>query len=151
LFKNEFTQAEEEYLKSLGENREIKKPDILLFPEEGKCIIIEFKNPNVNVGEHLNQLNRYASLIRNFSHEEFQIDTFYGYFIGEGIIARDVRAFDGDFKESYHFDYLFRPSKTIPGEDRSDGSLYTEVIKYTTLLARAKRRNKIFIEKLTSQ
>ena len=150
IFKKDFTKEEEEYLKSLGENRKIKKPDVLLFPAESKCIIIEFKNPEVNVGVHLNQINRYASLIRNFSEEDLQIDTFYGYLIGEGITAREIKSFDGDFKDSYQFDYLFRPSKTIPGEGaRSDGSLYTEVIKYTTLLDRAILRNKLFIEKLT--
>ena len=152
IFKDEFTKEEEEYLNALGENRKIKKPDVLLFPEEGKCIIIEFKNPDVNVGEHLNQINRYASLIRNFTCDEFQFDTFYGYFIGQSINNRDVRSFDGDFKPSYQFEYLFRPAKTIPGDgNRSDGSLYTEVIKYSTLLERAKNRNKIFIEKLTKQ
>lgn len=151
IFKEDFTINEEEYIKSLGENRLKKKPDILLFPSEGKCIIIEFKNPEVNVGLHLNQINRYASLIRNFSINDLQIDTFYGYLIGEGIIPQEVRSFDGDFKESYKFDYLFRPSKTIPGEsNRSDGSLYTEVIKYTTLLERAILRNNIFINKLTT-
>ena len=31
---------------------------------------------------------------------------------------------------------------------REDGSLYTEIIKYSTLLERAKLRNKIFIDKL---
>ena len=44
---------------------------------------------------HLNQINRYASLIRNFTNEDFQIVTFYGYLIGEGINAKEVRAFDG--------------------------------------------------------
>ena len=39
LLKTEFSLEEEEYLNSLGENRKIKKPDILLFPDEGKCII----------------------------------------------------------------------------------------------------------------
>ena len=141
LLKSEFTIEEEEYLKSLGENRLIKKPDILLFADEGKCIIIEFKNPNVNVAVHLNQINRYASLVRNYCHEDFQIDTFYGYLIGEEINAKEVRAFDGDFLESYHLDYLFRPSKKIPGEGRNDGSLYTEVLKYSTLLERAILRN----------
>ena len=149
IFKNEFTQEEDEYLHSLGENRKINKPDVLLFPDEGKCIIIEFKNPDVNVSVHLSQINKYASLIRNFSIDNLQIDTFYGYLIGEGINARDVRAYDGDFQVSYHFDYLFRPSKTIPGEGRSDGSIYSEVLKYSTLLERAKMRNKVFIEKIT--
>jgi hypothetical protein len=31
---------------------------------------------------------------------------------------------------------------------KSDGSIYTEVIKYSTLLERAKKRNEIFMKKL---
>lgn len=82
---------------SLGENRAIKRPDILLFPSERKCIIIELKTPDTNLALHLNQINKYAYFIRNFSTEDFMIDTFYGYLIGESLEPRDVRAFDGDF------------------------------------------------------
>lgn len=149
LFKEEFNVEEEEYLKSLGENRETKRPDVLLFPEEGKCILIEFKNPTENVGFHLGQINRYASLIRNFSQDVFPITTFYGYLIGEGINNQEVRAFDGDFLPSYQFGYLYRPAKKIPGEyGRDDGSLYTEVLSYSILHKRASQRNEIFIKKI---
>jgi len=90
-------------------------------------------------------------LIHNFSKEDFRLNTFYGYLIGEAIDVEDVRDYDADFKSAYHFDYLFRPNKTIAGKyGKSDGSLYTEVIKYSTLLKRARRRNEIFIKKLTS-
>jgi len=150
IFKRECSEEEDRYLCSLGENRATKKPDVLLFPDEGKCIIIEFKNTNVNISQHLNQINFYASLIRNCTEYQFQLDTFYGYLIGESIESRDVRGCDGDFVESYHFGYLFRPRKIIVGEDgRRDGTLYTEVIKYSVLLDRARRRNATFIKKLT--
>lgn len=149
LFKETFTDEEEKYLRSLGENRKIKKPDILLFPEEGKCIIIEFKAPNVNASDHLTQIDRYASLIRNYTEDKFQIATFYGYLLGENIEPRDVLGTVSSFEESYQFDYLFRPSTKVIGFDhRNHGSIYTEVIKYTTLLQRARQRNKIFIDKL---
>jgi len=149
LFKKEFEEKETEYLNSLGENRLEERPDILLFPEEGRCIIIELKNPNRNIGLHLNEITHYSSLIRNFTDEEFQIDTFYGYLIGEGINHQDVRTYDGDFKPSYQFEYMFRPSKTIPGEyGRKDGSLYTEILSYRMLHKRASKRNEIFIKKI---
>ncbi len=149
LFKEEFSAKEEEYLKSLGENRMEERPDILVFPDEGKCIIIELKNPNRNIGLHLNEITHYASLIRNFTADNFQIDTFYGYLIGEGINQQDVRTYDGDFKAAYQFDYMFRPAKTIPGEyGRKDGSLYTEILSYRTLHQRASKRNDIFIKKI---
>jgi hypothetical protein len=150
LLRENLTPEEEEFRLSLNENRYAKRPDILLFPDEGKCIIIEFKNPEVNVSEHLTQINNYASLIWNFAKPAFRFEMFYGYLIGEKMNANDVRAHDGDFKEAYHFDYLFRPNKLIPGLfTKGDAALYTEVIKYSTLLKRANRRNEIFIKKLT--
>ncbi|GIQ57954.1 hypothetical protein Flavo103_10900 [Flavobacterium collinsii] len=149
IIKDTLTPEEESYITSLEENRLLKRTDILLFPDERKCIIIELKNPDVNVSEHLNQINRYASILRNLTKEEFSFDTFYGYLIGEKIDAEDIRDFDSDFKNAYHFDYVFRPKKDIVGKNgRTDGSLYTEVIKYSTLLKRAKKRNEIFIDKL---
>lgn len=151
VFKTEFTDEEKRYLSSLGESRTIKRPDVLLFPEEGKCIIIEFKTPEANVSEHLTQIDFYANLIRNYTEEEFQITTFFGYLIGESIEPRDVLGRVSRFEHSYQLDYLFRPSENVIGFDgRTNGSIYTEVIKYTTLLERARRRNKIFIDKLNS-
>jgi hypothetical protein len=150
LLRSDLTPEEEEFRLTLGENRYIKRPDILLFPQENKCIIIEFKNPDVNVSEHLTQINNYATLIWNFADSRFKITTFYGYLIGEKIHSMDVRAHDGDYIEAYNFDYLFRPFKKIPGFFQpGDASLYTEVIKYSTLLERASNRNEIFIKKLS--
>jgi len=149
IFKKEFTEEENKYLNSLGEKRLDKRPDVLLFPQEGKCIIIEFKAPDVNVSEHLSQVDFYANLIRNYTTDKFQITTFYGYLIGENIEDRDVRGRVSRFEHSYHFDYWLRPSENVIGfDDKTNGSIYTEVIKYSTLLKRAKLRNKIFIDKL---
>lgn len=149
LFKDIFSVEEDRYLTSLGENRKIKRPDVLLFPDEGKCIIIEFKAPDVNVAEHLTQIDFYANLIRNYTKEEFQITTFYGYLIGENIEPRDVLGRVSRYEHSYQFDYLFRPSENVIGFDgRTNGSIYTEVIKYSTLLKRALRRNSFFLNKL---
>ncbi len=149
LFNKKFSEEEQRYLNSLGEKRLTKRPDILLFPDEGKCIIIEFKAPDTNVSEHLTQIDFYANLIRNYTNDNFQITTFYGYLIGESIEDRDVRGRVSRFEHSYHLDYWFRPSENVNGFDnRSNGSIYTEVLKYSTLLERAKLRNRIFINKL---
>jgi hypothetical protein len=149
VFKDIFSEEEERYLSSLGENRKIKRPDVLLFPEEGKCIIIEFKAPDVNVADHLTQIDKYANLILNYSEDKFKITTFFGYLLGESIEPRDVQGNVSTFEQSYQFDYLFRPSAKVVGfDERKDGSIYTEVIKYSTLLGRAKQRNKIFVDKL---
>src|SRR5205814_9730029 len=99
--------------------------------------------------KYLTQIDSYASLIRNYTVDTIQITTFYGYLIGESIEPKDVLGRVSRYERAYHFDYLFRPSETVHGFDgRSNGSIYTEVIKYSTLLERAKRRNRIFIDKL---
>lgn len=155
IFRNEedLTQEERDFKNALNEDRFGKRPDILLFPKEGKCVIIELKSTEAKVSDYVNQIQNYATLIRNFSTDDFEFTTFYGYLFGEQINTFDVRSKDSDFKEATYFDYLYRPAKSISGffRDRKnkDGVLYTEIMKYSTLLERAQNRNNIFIEKLT--
>lgn len=149
LFDKPFSEEDKRYLNSLGEKRLSKRPDILLFPDEGKCIIIEFKAPDVNVAEHLEQINFYASLLLNYTIEELKILSFYGYLIGESIEDRDVRGRVSSFEYSPNFHYWFKPSeKVINFNGGNNGNIYTEIIKYSDLLERAQLRNKIFIDKL---
>lgn len=149
IFKDNMPDEEVRYLNSLGEQRLHKRPDVLLFPEEGKCIIIEFKAPDVNVSEHLTQIDFYANILRNYTIDDFQITSFYGYLIGESIEDRDVRGRVSRFEYSPKFNYWFRPSeRVVDFSNRNDGSIYTEIIKYSSILQRAKLRNKIFIDKL---
>ncbi len=153
IIREDLNDEEKKYINDLNESKLSKSPDVLLFPDESKCIIIEFKNPNTNVSKHLNQINQYATIIRNLSKDEFCFLSFYGYLIGEKISSNDIRGYDPEFVESYHFDYLFRPSRKVAGliNNRQDGNIYTEVIKYSTLLERAKKRNEIFIKLLGLQ
>lgn len=155
LFREEVTEEEERYLSSLGENRRIKRPDILLFPSERKCIIVELKTPETNLALHINQIKRYANLLRNFTSDSFMIDTFYGYLIGEALEPRDIRAVDGNFKYDPKFNFMYLPSTPIVYENdptgRQDGSLYMEVISYSEILRRAEKRNEAFISKLFPQ
>jgi len=150
VIKDDLSEEEKAYrLKQEGDANK-KRPDILLFPKEEKCIIIEFKSLNTNVSDHLNQINRYASLINNLSKDEYNFTTYYGYLIGENIDVDDIQDNDSDFISAHQLDFIFRPHKRIIGKfGKSDGSLYTEVIKYSTLLERALERNKIFIDKIT--
>lgn len=149
FFEDDFTRKEDEFLTSLGEDRTALRPDILLFPSEGKCIIIEFKDPSINVSKYLNQINRYAGLILNYAKEKFNMSIFYGYLIGESIEPMDVQLADGHFENAYQMDYMFKPADIVRSfSGRPNGSIYTEVIKYSTLLERARQRNRIFLEKL---
>lgn len=149
IFDKEFSEEDKRYLNSLGEKRLSKRPDVLLFPEENKAIIIEFKAPDVNVSEHLTQIDFYASILLNYTIDDLQLTTFYGYLIGEEIEDRDVRGRVSRYEYSPKFNYWFRPSeKVINFNNGPEGNIYSEVIKYSSLLERAKYRNQIFIDKL---
>ena len=149
IFDKEFSDEDKRYLNSLGEKRLNKRPDVLLFPEEGKCIIIEFKAPDVNVAEHLVQINFYASLLLNYTIDELQITQFYGYLIGENIEDRDVRGRVSRFQLSPRFGFWYCPSEdVIRFKDEFRANIYTEIIKYSSLLKRAMQRNEVFIKKL---
>ncbi len=149
IFDKEFTEEDKRYLKSLGEDRLAKRPDVLLLPSEGKCIIIEFKAPDVNVADHISQVDFYASLLHNYAIDELKLNTFYGYLIGESIEDRDVRGRVSRFRHAYHMNYWFRPTEDVTNfNGLPNGNIYMEIMKYSTLLERAKLRNKIFIDKL---
>lgn len=154
LIKENLSKEEKEYKNRImyrdrEKNVGIERPDVFLYPDEGKCIIVEFKAPDVDVSEHLNQINRYASIINNLSDERFNIHAFYGYLIGENINYENISDTDVYFKNAPHLNYIYRPNYPIKGKfNRVEGDLYTEIIKYSDILKRAKLRNKMFLEKL---
>lgn len=150
LFREVVSKEEDEYLNASGHNRLLQRPDILLFPSEGKCIIIELKNPDVELQDHLNQINKYAYFIRNYTNENFVIDEFFGYLIGDNLVPKDVRAADSDFKQVTDLDIMYRPHKNVADDSGSkhDGDLYTEVLTFSALQKRAERRNQVFKDKL---
>ncbi len=125
-----------------------RRPDICLFPEEGKCILIELKAPDADAKDFLLQIQRYARLIANCSKEKFQINQFYGYLIIENINEYDTGGFQPGIQEGT----WFHPSETLYGiKDESKivkGVLYQEIIKWSALRERASKRNRKFAELL---
>ena len=126
-------------------NRLEKRPDIFLFPEEGKCILIEFKAPDVDVSKHLDQIAKYAKLIANFARNK--ITQFYGYFFGENINNFDI-------PDRYHLApygnywvYSSEPIRSIETQSPI-ADLYQEIIPLSTVANRAEIRNRSFANKL---
>lgn len=149
LLKQDMTDEENAYLVKARHDGGKRRPDIFLFPKEGRCIIVEFKAPNVDVANHLHQINRYARLINNLSDSSFGFCKYYGYLIGENIDIEEIRDSDPYFQEAPNLGYIFKPFLPVSAKfGRKDGSLYTEVIKYSDILERAKHRNQIFLDKL---
>lgn len=153
LIKEKLTAEEQAYkVRQLGEKKVDvgdRRPDVMLYPAEGKCILIEFKAPDVDVSEYLDQINKYAMIINNLSDEKFKFHAFYGYLIGETVEYDFIEEKNSAFKQATNLGYIFRPDYNIPGKfNRPNGDLYTEIIKYSDILKRAQLRNRILMEKL---
>lgn len=146
FLREDLTETEREELKHFEHDDITTRPDILLFPEEHKCVIIEFKSPDVELSDQVAQINNYASIIRQFAKPQFEITNFYAYLIGEKIDFEAFKRRNPEFESSYYFDYAYCPDKKVYGGERSKGSMYIEVITFSTLLERATTRNKIFTE-----
>lgn len=151
FFREDLSKEEEEELTSFNRDRLGNRPDILLFPKEHKCIIVELKSIDADVSKFVSQVSQYAGLIRQYSKEEYEITSFYSYLIGENFTLNEVQRANPFLKKAYYFDYLFCPAYPVSGGDnRREGEMYIEVIKYSTLLDRAISRNKIFTDKIKS-
>lgn len=149
FFREDLTQEELEELTAYNRDKLGNRPDILLFPKEHKCIIIELKSMDADVSKFVSQVSQYAGLIRQYAKDRFEITTFYAYLIGESFTLNEVKRANPFFKKAYYFDYLFCPNYPVDGgENRRDGEMYIEVIKYSTLLERAVFRNKIFTNRI---
>lgn len=149
LLKKKLTEEEKAYKLRQEKDVGTRRPDVLLYPAEGKCIIVEFKAPDVEVYQHLDQINRYAMIIHNLSDPSFHFNTFYGYLIGENVDYDSIQESNSDFKQAANLKYIFRPNYIVPGRfGHKDADLYTEILKYSDLLKRAQDRNRNFIDKL---
>lgn len=150
ILRDDLTETE---LKQLNEYRNQlgKRPDIFLFPEERKCIIIELKSLSVDITKHLSQVKTYASLLREFAKEEFLIDEFYCYLFGEDFSFEEVRRAEADFNEDFTHNFLYyeKPNGVYGGPNRTNAKIRYEIYKYSTLLEKATLRNKIFTDKIS--
>lgn len=155
LIPKDLTAIQDDFLnKREGELKGLKRPDILLFPDEGKCILLELKDKAVKIENHLNQLNIYAGIILNCSN--FQIKTFHGLLIGENYRVDDVLMADSNYGYDDTLNAMVesegrgRPVRDFVNdrEKREDGIIYNKIVKYSDILKQAKMRNSIFFEKL---
>ncbi|MDR2651103.1 MAG: hypothetical protein LBC68_02135 [Prevotellaceae bacterium] len=135
-------------LRSIGieKNSYLKyRPDIFLFPEEGKCILIEFKAPDDRLTDHCDQIQRYAKLIANFSRSPF--NQFFGFLIGENI---EVVSVPDRYNQVPYLNYWVYPNEPIRSIKTGllIANLYQEIIPLSEIAKRAEIRNRSFAEKL---
>lgn len=124
-----------------------RRPDVFLYPDEGKCVLVEFKEPNVDLSDHLQQLIKYSNLIANYAARK--ITSFHCFLIGENISRADL---GGDYRATTSGDWVRDPFRIMSLEKGKEeeqiavGQL--EVIKLSAIHDRARRRNKSFADKL---
>ena len=125
-----------------------KRPDIFLYPEEGKCVLIEFKAPEEDMSLYLDQLPKYAKLLANFS--QIKMTNFYCYLVGENINPLDV---PDRYKKAHYGNYWFNANEPINNLQTfiPIADLYQEIIPLSTIADRAEARNRSFAEKLGLQ
>lgn len=151
ILRDDLTEKEKTDLNAYR-NQLDKRPDILLFPQERKCVIIELKSLSVDVTKYLAQVRTYAALLREFAKDEYLIDEFYCYLIGEEFQFDEVKRADNSFQEDFTGNCLFYENDkgVYGGEKRSPAKIRYEIYHYSTLLKRAVLRNKIFTDKISS-
>ncbi|GHU10605.1 ATPase [Betaproteobacteria bacterium] len=138
-------------LRSVGIEKDTylkQRPDIFIFPEEGKCVLVEFKAPDVDLSQHTTQIARYARLIANYSHKPRHFKQFFGFLIGEKI---DTVALTSEWKKVPFGNYRVYPSLAINSIDETEApiaNIYQEIIPLSEIAKRAEIRNRSFAEKL---
>jgi hypothetical protein len=123
-----------------------QRPDIFIFPEEGKCVLVELKAPDVEVSAHLDQIQKYARLIANFARKPFH--QFYGFLIGETIDRLSIPDRYTKVPRGNYWFYPYEPIKAVDESERVLAGLYQEVIPLSEIANRAEIRNRSFAQKL---
>lgn len=152
LFREDLTEEERKRLNSFNQKRLTRRSDILLFPTERKCIIIELKGISVPASKYINQVFDYAGLLREFAKDKFMIDDFYCFLIGEEFSYEDVKRAHTQFNYDYTKTYMFlEDERGVYGGSRDDARIRFVVCRYSDLLKRAQLRNKIFTDKISTK
>jgi hypothetical protein len=143
----DLSAEEQKQLNDFNKKRLNKRIDLLFFPEEKKCIIIELKDPKIGVNENVYQMDKYAELLANFVKEEFSIEHFYTYLITDNFNKFDKPT---GYRKIYGIEGFVRNSFDVKNfeNDAIIANQYSEVIRYTDIYERANKRNEIFFNKL---
>lgn len=143
VFEGDIDNDFQELLAKRAEDNGNKRPDIALFSKEGSAIIIEFKAPGVPMDEHIGDLSEYAHLLAAKSGGKLK--KIYGYLIGDNVNPLRLNAWtpfpmgNGWFQSGALLDHRTR----LPL-----GETYFEILHYSDVIDRAKKRIGIYQSKL---
>jgi hypothetical protein len=143
MFEHDIDEEFQSLLAKRTEENGGKRPDIALFNKEGSAIIVEFKAPGVSMDEHIGDLSEYAHLLA--SKSKGKLKKFYGYLIGDTVnplrLAGWVRFPTGKGWFQTH------PLQD-PGTGQQLGETYFEILHFSDVIDRAKKRIGVYQNKL---
>lgn len=144
VFTSDIDEALLEVLAKRSADHGGKRPDIAVFSKEGSAIIVEFKAPGVSTDEHIGDLSEYAQLLAAKSGGKLK--RFYGYLIGDNV---NTLRLSGNWTPFPTGKGWFQSSELKdPVSRQSLGETYFEILHFSDVIDRAKKRIGVYQEKL---
>ncbi len=144
VFESDIDQKFQELLARRADDNSGKRPDIALFSKEGSAIIVEFKAPGVPTDEHIGDLTEYAHLLAAKSGGKLR--KFYGYLIGDTVNNLRLGGTWTPFPTGKGW---FQSSPLMdPATRQPLGETYFEILHFTDVIDRAKKRIGVYQQKL---
>lgn len=127
-----------------------QRPDVYLYVGEGKCVLLEFKAPDVDLSNYLQQMPKYCGLLANFAN--VKLEKFYCYLIGETISPlSDLNEYEQSVTGSWYRDSIPVRSSDLSEGRKTIANIRMEILKLSDISERARLRNHSFAEKLGLQ
>ncbi|WP_221111195.1 type I restriction enzyme HsdR N-terminal domain-containing protein [Rhizobium binae] len=144
VFESDIDEALRKVLAKRTSDNGGKRPDIAVFSKEGSAIIVEFKAPGVSTDEHIGDLSEYAQLLAAKSGGKLR--KFYGYLIGDSV---NTLRLSGNWTPFPTGKGWFQSSELKDPVTRiSLGETYFEILHFSDVIDRAKKRIGVYQEKL---
>jgi len=144
VFESDIDEALRKVLAKRTTDNGSKRPDIAVFSKEGSAIIVEFKAPGVSTDEHIGDLSEYAQLLAAKSGGKLR--KFYGYLIGDSV---NTLRLSGNWTPFPTGKGWFQSSELKDPETRQSlGETYFEILHFSDVIDRAKKRIGVYQDKL---
>jgi len=143
FFESDIDQKLQEVLALRADNNDGKRPDIALFTKEGAATIIEFKAPGIKLDEHIGDLSEYAHLLAAKSGGKLK--RFYCYLIGDTVNSLRLNGWN---KFAVGKGWFQSGDITDPETGRRLGEMYSEIMYFSEIVERAKKRIGVYQKKL---
>ncbi len=143
VFESDIDSDFEKLLARRADENAGKRPDIALFNSEGSAIIVEFKAPGVQLDDYVGDLTEYSHLLAAKSGGKLK--KFYCYLIGDTVNPLRLSGWtpfamgNGWFRSSELRD---------PGTRVQLGETYSEILYFSDVVERAKKRIGVYQRKL---